>query len=934
METAGPALTQEEERLRKSQREAEALKVRARAAGVPEEEIRRAETPPTITGYLTDPYRQPAPRTLGQKVASFVGRGLWAIDTPRRALFSAMAASERAERPGRLALTDPEVWRAFGEGFRRGWRGETYGNLFSEAYPEWAKRHPTTAALADFAAAAATPDVAGKVIGAASRTVRGVPQVARLVQRGEQAAEARQMVQGLRLARQRAAEEGIARGLRIGEGLTPEQEQAARRLMERLGPEHPTAPVDVALQRASTPRTFRPTEPLDRLLSRAVGEAPTKQPTAVQRRLEAMRAKAGGKVPVRRPTVDLDKAEAFLVGQYGVEPRVARAAIQGRQLTQQIAREYAKRGIPLEAREAYFPRIVEGRPLTEKLRIAARNLWRGRDPFTKARVVEPELSIDELAKLREAGESVPAYRQDFRIPLAVRAAAAQQRIVLDDYIKQALQRFGRPATGRTVEELAQEGFVAARYSPTEGLVPIKSGPVPEGASVLPKPIFDAMSRYVITFGTDDGAARLAKAVRDFHSFWKRATTLWRFPGFTINNAIGGFVNNIMWGMDPSAYGPALKIAAQRFYRRPLQGVVQTPRGPMTFAEVVRAAEETGALQSIVRDVRGTENLLTEAQQAVGKLPAAKRFGSFVVRSNEAVEDANRLAIFIDRLAKGETPQQAAQAVFRTQFDYRPESYGALENTIREYLIPFWVFHRNNLVLHTTNFLRRPTLYRAYLNAYEQASRRGREERPEWLRYGMPVGTTAMGLPVIAGPASIDPVMSALSIVEQPGESVRGAGGPIPQTIGAAFTQVDPRTQRPFRGPGDVAKFALGAYGGRPGETAQAAWRLATGEPWEKAAGATSLVRQFVPGVYAADPEYNRARNAEAEARRLQDLQRASGRPWPTLQEIARRSPAPGGTARTDYLIRSARAKAARLARTDKLIEAAKRELSKTRKASN
>lgn len=74
------------------------------------------------------------------------------------------------------------------------------------------------------------------------------------------------------------------------------------------------------------------------------------------------------------------------------------------------------------------------------------------------------------------------------------------------------------------------------------------------------------------------------------------------------------------------------------------------------------------------------------------------------------EDRIRGAMFIDRLRKGDLPDQAAKHVKHFQFDYDPAHLTAFERAYLNRIIPFYVPQSRNIALQAEQFLKNPYKY--------------------------------------------------------------------------------------------------------------------------------------------------------------------------------------------------------------------------------
>lgn len=557
-------------------------------------------------------------------------------------------------------------------------------------------------------------------------------------------------------------------------------------------------------------------------------------------------------IPPREQVLD-DAVQAL--AQRGVDEPVARAAVQGRDLTERIVRNARAAGLPLEGRGEYFPRVQKPvSPVQSLVKRITRGFFGGHDPHAEARTLAPELGIDELERLREAGENIPAYRTDFAIPLAIRNQRAREAVVAHEAIQEGFRRFGTPLGHRTPAELAQEGLVAVKYVPKNSDQPFQFARSampedPENWVAVPQQLLRGLQTFHKQFIQDEGLAQVATIWRALHGVWKAGVTVIR-PAFYFSNGAGGLVNNLLAGVtDPEAYTSALKAVAGK------QGMLRTPAGDIPFAEALRLMEQEGVTSSGLTRSLFKANTLDDI---LGK----KTVGRRVTDAAAGVETFNRAAIFFDRLMKGASPEDAALDTLATHFDYSNEALTGAERAVREF-VPFLVWLKNNAEFQVKKFLERPQIYMAYLRGREQLSAPGRERRPTYQRSAIPLGIRFKnGNELVLQPT--DPIADVVGLVEEP---ARKLGGAITPFVREPFEQIANRDfftgQDIERFPGELKEVgpaylpartahAVKAYGGALVPVAGAVASGATGQGDERDLAA--LLRFFIPGLGVADPQ--------------------------------------------------------------------------------
>jgi len=215
------------------------------------------------------------------------------------------------------------------------------------------------------------------------------------------------------------------------------------------------------------------------------------------------------------------------------------------------------------------------------------------------------------------------------------------------------------------------------------------------------------------------ASRL-KLVDQWTVWWKARATVLR-PGFTIRNEVGNIhnlwladVDNIIGTMAESASLQALRFAdapagfapITRSSLRRMAGKVVDENAivsgtNMSGRQILDLAEEHkvfGASFS-AQDLGGISKSasLNPASAKAGWLPANAKV-------NQAFEENARLALFIDRIRKGHTPADAAEAVAKFLFNYDEMS---LTNQTLKTVMPFWTWNYKNWGLELQQLAKRP-----------------------------------------------------------------------------------------------------------------------------------------------------------------------------------------------------------------------------------
>lgn len=255
-------------------------------------------------------------------------------------------------------------------------------------------------------------------------------------------------------------------------------------------------------------------------------------------------------------------------------------------------------------------------------------------------------------------------------------------------------------------------------------------------------------------------AHLASVERPsyFLRAWDASNRLWKkytlgiFPVYHTRNLIGDAWNSVvLGGQDLARYGDSM--AALRDPER----VFRLGGKAVTGKELTDTAERLGVMEGATAD-------LVEAMGSLRGLPenVVERVGGALdenqvlrvaQRVGQARENWQRLALFMDRLHKGDAPEVAALYVKRHLFDYGELT--ATEQGVFRRIAPFYAFTRNNVPLQLSYLFEKPGSLAAVQHLREEAAgpdgSLGLENGaplPRFLAEGLPVriGENAEGNP--------------------------------------------------------------------------------------------------------------------------------------------------------------------------------------------
>ena len=246
------------------------------------------------------------------------------------------------------------------------------------------------------------------------------------------------------------------------------------------------------------------------------------------------------------------------------------------------------------------------------------------------------------------------------------------------FVELSLARSQDPRLARLAEGLTDLRFDPDVAKHLDSL--IQQSALPEG-----------LNNFVKTFDTVQGV-------------WK-SITLAIFPSYHLRNAVGNVWNNYLAGMGPGQTAfykmaadlqkkslASVKLGSRVYDRAELESLVKTlgigGRGFLT-GEVGRASLRTGLRQFEVRQV-----------------PVLGKFVETGFKFGGVIEDNARIAHFLWRLDKGDTPAKAALSVKRYLFDY-VTGLTDFERSVMRRVFPFYAWTRFNVPLQAQALVNNP-----------------------------------------------------------------------------------------------------------------------------------------------------------------------------------------------------------------------------------
>jgi hypothetical protein len=352
-------------------------------------------------------------------------------------------------------------------------------------------------------------------------------------------------------------------------------------------------------------------------------------------------------------------------------------------------------GIPVAERYLYRPRLTKTNALKE---VVQRFTGRKTSPLRANLGAANKRTFFPDLPFREANAKVgyEAINPDYLLSAAARevdhAGAMETNRFLDDVLK----RFGIKLDGNTPLPQGMVEFTARQYGQS---VPY----------ALPKAIGDQLNQYVKYASGDDPF----KVLDPLTSWWKSRAT--GSLGFNVRNKVGNMFRR--WQTD--TLNPAADVAAIQA-RLGSKRVLKTAAGDIPLDQVLEMARKSGAIEKMggTAFTEGTDGLAKAIAERLGEggVKGYRKLGSlnplsadFVLPKNmrrlgDTVENTDRLAVFIEGLKKGLTPEDAAKLANKTLYDYT--NLTPFLRNVRRF-VPFMSWSANNIPAQVRLLLENP-----------------------------------------------------------------------------------------------------------------------------------------------------------------------------------------------------------------------------------
>ena len=253
---------------------------------------------------------------------------------------------------------------------------------------------------------------------------------------------------------------------------------------------------------------------------------------------------------------------------------------------------------------------------------------------------------------------------------------------------------------------------------------------------VPKEVYEEFNKVGDVLTNEDSIKGFLGVYDKALSFFKGSVTA-RFPAFHVRNAYGAVFNNYILGVsNPKRYADAgklvkgvdeaINIGGKKFTYKELNdkfygsGVV----GDQGFFDMTRTTEQLA------------EDIFKKPSGVKGKLKSLIPGREWM----NTIEGRARGALWLDRLHKGDTFEEAARMVIKGHFDYLPTAGTAFEKQTMKRVIPFYTWMRGNVPLQLEQIVKQPSKYANIGKMLRTVS--GTEEEkaalPDYMRESFPI----------------------------------------------------------------------------------------------------------------------------------------------------------------------------------------------------
>jgi hypothetical protein len=215
---------------------------------------------------------------------------------------------------------------------------------------------------------------------------------------------------------------------------------------------------------------------------------------------------------------------------------------------------------------------------------------------------------------------------------------------------------------------------------------------------------------------------------DFMSQWEKVNDIWKrytlsvFPVYHTRNLLGDFFNAVvLGGTSPTRIIDGTRAMMMSAFGHGAATMHKLGSLSMNSDELIQLAQRLGVMgaQNIDEFTRDIMHDVGRKSTGAYDTLAHNKFIETALKAGAFRENTTRLGMFMDRLARGLTPEQAALEVKKYLFDYRDLT--EFERKSMRMVFPFYSWLRKNLPLQMEMLFAKPGVHAGIQHARDEAA---------------------------------------------------------------------------------------------------------------------------------------------------------------------------------------------------------------------
>jgi len=338
----------------------------------------------------------------------------------------------------------------------------------------------------------------------------------------------------------------------------------------------------------------------------------------------------------------------------------------------------------------------------------------------------------------------------------IRGVASKKAVTTHDFLKSVEEMFG--VQGKTAQVI--DGVKHIPFQPEGAIRFYPAGDKAVGVTkkvktyLLPEEVAKDLQSFTKALKNEASVGSALRGFDKLQNFWKKSVTAY-FPAFHARNAFSNFFVNWLAGMkEPRRYQTAMDI---------VNGKTGKVAGK-SYDEVLDLAKRQGVLTSGFFE----KDIPTELARRVGKQSSLQKIEQFGSQAGRTIENNARLALFIDRLEKGDDVAEATRITKKFLFDYGDLT--GFEKEVMKRIFPFYTWTRKAIPLMAEQLVKQPVKYKAVfdiINNLQSGDLTEKERKyiPDYIKksLGIQIGRGEEGSPLFLASLGLP-----IEVLEKPG----------------------------------------------------------------------------------------------------------------------------------------------------------------------